>query len=78
MGYNTEHRGRIPNVFVPNTGQFLNSPCIRTNQSSEGILDIVLSSQKTFGDNIAIQEPFGSSDHNLLHSNINILCLSMC
>ena len=25
-------------VFVPGTGQFLNSTCIRTNQSSEGII----------------------------------------
>ena len=33
----TEHRDRRPNVFVPGTGQFLNSTCIRTNQSSEGI-----------------------------------------
>ena len=37
MGYTTEHRGRRPNVFVPSTGQFLNSTCIRTNQSSEDI-----------------------------------------
>ena len=37
MGYITEHRGRRPNVFVPSTGQFLNSTCIRTNQSSEDI-----------------------------------------
>ena len=28
---------RIPNVCVPGTGQFLNSTCIRTNQSNEGI-----------------------------------------
>ena len=38
MGYITEHRGRRPNVFVPGTGQFLNSTCIGTNQSSEGII----------------------------------------
>ena len=37
MGYTTEHRGRRPKVVVPGTGQFLNSTCIRTNQSSEGI-----------------------------------------
>ena len=30
-------RGRGPKVFVPGTGQVLNSTCIRTNQSSEGI-----------------------------------------
>ena len=37
MGFSSEHRGRGPKVFVPGTGQFLNSTCIRTNQSSEGI-----------------------------------------
>ena len=37
MGYTTEHRGRIPKVVVPGTGQFLNSTCIRNNQSIEGI-----------------------------------------
>ena len=33
----TEHRCRRPTVFVPDTGQFLDSTCIRTNQSSEDI-----------------------------------------
>ena len=37
MGYTTEHSGRIPKVFVPGTGQFLNSTCIRTNQSNKDI-----------------------------------------
>ena len=37
MGYITEHRGRRP-VFVPGTGQYPNSTCIRTNQSSDGII----------------------------------------
>ena len=36
------------------------------------VLEIVLSSQKEFVDNAAIQEPLGSSDHNQLHFNINI------
>ena len=36
------------------------------------VLDIVLSSQNEFVDNVVIQEPFGSSDHNQLHFNINI------
>ena len=36
------------------------------------VLDIVLSSQKEFVDNVVIREPFGSSDHNRLHFNINI------
>ena len=38
MGYTTDHRGRIPNVFVSGTGQFPNLTCIRTNQSGEGII----------------------------------------
>ena len=38
MGFSTEHRGRVPKVCVPGTGQFLNSTCIRTNQSSKGII----------------------------------------
>ena len=37
MGYITEHRGRRRHVFVPGTGQFPNSICIRTNQSIECI-----------------------------------------
>ena len=34
------------------------------------VLDIVLSSQKEFVDNVVIQEPLGSSDHNQLRFNI--------
>ena len=36
------------------------------------VLDIGLSSRKEFVDNVEIQEPLGSSDHNQLHFNINI------
>ena len=36
------------------------------------VLYTVLSSQKEFVDNVVIQEPLGSSDHNQLHFNINI------
>ena len=36
------------------------------------VLDIVLSSQKEFVDNVVIQEPLGSSDHNQVYFNINI------
>ena len=36
------------------------------------VLDIVLSSQKEFVDNVVMQAPLGSSDHNQLHFNINI------
>ena len=36
------------------------------------VLYIVLSSQKESVDNVVIQEPLGSSDHNQLHFNIKI------
>ena len=39
---------------------------------AERVLDIVLSSQKEFVENVVIQEPLGSSDHNQLHFNIKI------
>ena len=39
---------------------------------ASSVLDIVLSSQKEFVDNVVIQEPLGSSDHNHLHFNIKI------
>ena len=35
------------------------------------VLDIVLSSQKEFVDNVVIQDPLVCSDHNQLHFNIN-------
>ena len=69
MGFTTEHRGREPEVFVPGTGQFLTSTCIRTKQSSNGIIySAVL--RKEFVVNVVIQEPLGSSDHNQLNFNI--------
>ena len=36
------------------------------------VLDLILSSQKEFVDNVKIQEPLGSSDHNQVHFNIKI------
>ena len=46
MGLAIEHRGRGPNVSVPGTGQFLNSTCIRTNQSRKGIIYSVILSER--------------------------------
>ena len=54
---------------MPITGQFLNAECIRTARAAR-VLDIVLSSQEELLDNVEIQEPLGSSDHNQLHFNI--------
>ena len=38
----------------------------------ENVLDIVLSSQKELVDNVKIIEPFGNSDHNQIHFDINV------
>ena len=50
---------------------FLTQHVLEPNRAAR-VLDIVLSSQKEFVDNVVIQEPLGSSDHNQLHFNINI------
>ena len=38
----------------------------------ENVLDILLSSQKELVDNVKIHEPFGNSDHNQIHFDINV------
>ena len=51
---------------------FLTQHVLEPNRA-ERVLDIVLStSQKELVDNVVIQEPLGSSDHNQLHLNIKI------
>ncbi len=71
MGYTTKHRCRKPKVVVPATGQFLNSTCIRTNQSREGIIYSAVLTERIRG-NVVIQEPLDSSYHNQLYFDINI------
>ena len=48
---------------------FLTQQCI---EPTRGARDLFLSSQKEFVDNVKIQEPLGSSEHNQLHFNFNI------
>ena len=55
---------------MSDTGQFLNSTLEPTRAAR--LLNIVLSSQKYFVNNVVIQEPLDSSDHNQLHFNIKI------
>ena len=38
----------------------------------DNVLYIVLSSQTEVVDNVKIHEPFGNSDHNQIHFDINI------
>ena len=47
MGYTAEHTGRRPKVAVPGTGQFINSTCIRTNQSNKGIIYSAILTERT-------------------------------
>ena len=70
MGYITEHRGRRPTVFVPSTGQFLNSTCIRTNRSSEDIRYSAVLTERIRRQRRNTRT--GSSDHNQLHFYIKI------
>ena len=36
------------------------------------MLDLILSSQYELVDNVNVQEPLGSSDHNKIHFNIKV------
>ena len=58
-------------VFVPVQDNLLTQHVLEPTRAAR-VLYIVLSSQKEFVDNVVIQEPLGSSDHNQLHCNINI------
>ena len=65
MGYITEHRGRRQHVLCLVQANFLTQHVLEPTRAAR-VLDIVLSSQKEFVDNVEIQEPLGSSDHNQL------------
>ena len=71
MGFTTEHRGRGPNDFCLVQDNFLTQHVLEQTRAAR-VLYIVLSSPEDFVDNVVIQEPMGSSDHNQLHFNINI------
>ena len=71
MGYITEHRGRRHTFLCLVQDNFLTQHVFEPTRAAR-VLDIVLSSQKEFVDNVEIQEPLGSSDHNHCIFNINI------
>ena len=50
---------------------FLNQHVLEPTRG-ENVLDIVLSSQKEFVDNVKIFEPLGNSRHNQIHFDINV------
>ena len=53
---------------VPDSGQFLDSTCIRTNQSNKGIRYSAILTERQRQN----KKPLGSSDHNQMHFDINI------
>ena len=65
-GFRKAKRGFTAGFHVPLTQHVLEPT------RAARLLDIVLSSQKEFVDNVVIQEPLGGSDHNQLHFNIKI------
>ena len=71
MGYITEHRVEDSTFLCLVQDNFLTQHVFEPTRAAR-VLYIVLSSQKEFVDNVEIQEPLGSSDHNQLHFNINI------
>ena len=77
------NHGHIQWTFLQITGRgiksFLNliqdsflSQHVLEATRGENVLDIVLSSQKEFVDNVKICEPPGCSDHNQIHFIINV------
>ena len=50
---------------------FLSQPVLEATRGAN-VLDIVLSSQKEFVDNVKICEPLGCNDHNQIHFIIKV------
>ena len=65
MDISKEYRERGSRVFKFSTRL---SQHVLEATRGENVLDIVLSSQKEFVDNVKICEPLGCSDHNQIHS----------
>ena len=68
MGIYSGHLYRVPGERILNLVQdsFLSQHVLEATRG-ENVLDIVLSSQKEFVDNVKICEPLGCSDHNQIH-----------
>ena len=76
MGIYSVHLYRVPGERMKS---FLNllqdsffSQHVLEATRGENVLDIVLSSQKEFVDNVKICEPLGCSDHNQIHFIIKV------
>ena len=71
MGYTKSTEVEDQQFLCPIHDNFLTQIVLEPTRAAR-VLDIVLSSQTEFVDNVVIQEPVGSSDHNQLHFNIKI------
>ena len=69
MGLTTEHGVEDQKLLCLVQDNFLTQHVLEPTRAAR-VLDIELSSQKEFVDNVVIQEPLGSSEHNQLHFNI--------
>ena len=72
MDISTEYRERGSRVFFNLVQDSFLSQHVLEATRGENVLDIVLSSQKEFVDNVKICEPLGCSDHNQIHFIIKV------
>ena len=72
MDISTEYRERGSRVFLNLVQASFLSQHVLEATRGENVLDIVLSSQKEFVDNVKICEPLGCSDHNQIHFIIKV------
>ena len=71
MDISTEYRERGSRVLKFNTDSFLSQHVLEATRG-ENVLDLILSSQKEFVENVKICEPLGCSDHNQIYFIIKV------
>ena len=76
--WNTLQRSGVETTHVPNTGQCAHSTCIRTNQRRDGTRYIRALTKIIRFENVKMQKPLRSSNHNQLHFNIRIQIAKQC
>ena len=76
--WNTIQRSGVETTNVPNTGQCPHSTCIRTNQRRDGTRYIRAPTKIIRVENVKMQKPLRSRNHNQLHFNIRIQIAKQC
>ena len=76
MGIYSGHLYRVPGERIKSFFNLVQDSSLSQHvleaTRGENVLDIVLSSQKEFVDNVKIYEPLGCSDHNQIHFIIKV------